>query len=928
MKLFTSKLLIAVLITVSTGLISSPQTLAQTNPIPGGTTNAGGLVGQTVYQGSLSSNISVQNNIISMVETQKVFFSLNKSKVPQGWETEWEISANEGITVCKEVERGQFVDILECEALKAGSMVIINAYNEHAPKEVSNSFIFAANTAKEGDFFSCVNAPENHTPSTCIDIFKNGQWDRNGRFSCLNGFVKEGKTCRKKTNGDLDFEDICSTYGYYGIDNMYHVELRDKSTNQASEKCRADDWEVKVSSGTFGTPSQNQEFVKFYRGTGGNVNVRAIRSGEYTADNYLQIEKANSPTTNVSNQNPIIKISANGRTNITLTPGQKTTINMEVSDTDKVLENNSYGTDFQLSKQGVLSCTSNIKSLYNSQDCVANQTGRTEATIKVTVYKGSEIIEIKSNTIIINVVGQTTSNPSPTPAPTQTKVQIPKAGYEDKVRTNYTNEENPFFDTDIRSEKGIAAAELFRRGIIGGFADGSFKMDQLVNRAEAAKFLMLARKVSGQNSSTTNKQFWDAIEGEWYYEYITDAANAGIINGYSDGSFRPANTIIRSEFLKMITLSFEMETGLSYSYADESEYPGAWFWDYAGAGQKYDLFPNLGNRLNPTQEITRGEVALAIYQYLKNREESINNTTNSSNNSSTVDNNQNSVTATTFTTREFTQEDFNYSLLYPEPYFVSYNKQQPTSNLLPEVKHTMRLNKTGQPTYIHFDIGVYEKGSYTTDGTTRIRDISINGTLMEERSGDQPLCNENECVNFKVYTFEKDNLIYVLKHDLKSENQSAYDIILNSINFNTSQKNSQNFLSHKNTKYDYTLKYPDTYEITSDRQQPDFNLSGGVLHSLSIKNKTKKYSAASFGIGVMDGETYSTSHLKYIGKRNINGTEMEEYLEDNGECEYANCLLSRKYFIFSKNGNHYMISHDLAPEYTQDYNVMIDTLFF
>jgi hypothetical protein len=193
----------------------------------------------------------------------------------------------------------------------------------------------------------------------------------------------------------------------------------------------------------------------------------------------------------------------------------------------------------------------------------------------------------------------------------------PIAGYEDEVITNPVAESNPFSDVSINNLAGKAAVELNRRGVIGGFVDGEFKGDRPVNRAEAAKFLLLARGIDVGDLTNSNK-FADVKEGEWYVKFVMKAAEKMIIDGYSDGTFKPANTVNTAEFLKMMTKTFSFPTNLSYTYADVET--SDWFAQFAGAVQKYDLFPNRGDRfLEPARDLTRDEVAVAIYQYLLNR---------------------------------------------------------------------------------------------------------------------------------------------------------------------------------------------------------------------------------------------------------------------------------------------------------------------
>lgn len=49
--------------------------------------------------------------------------------------------------------------------------------------------------------------------------------------------------------------------------------------------------------------------------------------------------------------------------------------------------------------------------------------------------------------------------------------------------------------------------------------------------------------------------FSDLDAGHWAYEYITTLTDSGVINGYTDGTFRPSGTITRGEFVKLVMSS-------------------------------------------------------------------------------------------------------------------------------------------------------------------------------------------------------------------------------------------------------------------------------------------------------------------------------------------------------------------------------------
>jgi len=195
---------------------------------------------------------------------------------------------------------------------------------------------------------------------------------------------------------------------------------------------------------------------------------------------------------------------------------------------------------------------------------------------------------------------------------------VPPAGFEEEVLVNPDSYSNPFPDTDINGREGKAASELYRRGVLGGFPDGEFKGDKPVNRAEAAKFLLLA--CGKDTQADYSGKFRDIMKGQWYVPFVEAAARQGILSGYPDGTFGPANTVNRAEFAKMITLACDLPESLDHSlFTDVKE--DDWFASFTGAIQKFSLYPDsvVDNLFKPANLMTRSEVAIAIYQYLTNR---------------------------------------------------------------------------------------------------------------------------------------------------------------------------------------------------------------------------------------------------------------------------------------------------------------------
>ena len=51
------------------------------------------------------------------------------------------------------------------------------------------------------------------------------------------------------------------------------------------------------------------------------------------------------------------------------------------------------------------------------------------------------------------------------------------------------------------------------------------------------------------------KKFSDVTTSTWCYKYVTELSDAGVIAGYTDGSFKPNNTVTYGAALKLIMLA-------------------------------------------------------------------------------------------------------------------------------------------------------------------------------------------------------------------------------------------------------------------------------------------------------------------------------------------------------------------------------------
>ncbi|MBU0577260.1 S-layer homology domain-containing protein [Patescibacteria group bacterium] len=158
-----------------------------------------------------------------------------------------------------------------------------------------------------------------------------------------------------------------------------------------------------------------------------------------------------------------------------------------------------------------------------------------------------------------------------------------------------------------------AVRYLYENGVISGYGDGTFKPENTVNRVEALKMLMLAFNVGvGPNGEL---KFSDTDNSAWYATTLATAVAKEIVRGYDDGTFKPANTVNKAEYLKMIfeTNNIELTDSIAANpYADVPK--DAWYAPYAYLTNKKNLLDVTNNILDPANGMTRGDVAETIYR--------------------------------------------------------------------------------------------------------------------------------------------------------------------------------------------------------------------------------------------------------------------------------------------------------------------------
>jgi len=154
-----------------------------------------------------------------------------------------------------------------------------------------------------------------------------------------------------------------------------------------------------------------------------------------------------------------------------------------------------------------------------------------------------------------------------------------------------------------------AVEYIQQQGIVSGYPDGTFKPDNLINRAEFTKIVMGSVATQENIRSCmegivlTTIGFPDVPSNEWFAPYICIAKEGGIIGGYPDGTFKPQKTINFVEAAKIIASAFSLPV---------TNDPTVWYKGFVVALAKRNAIPL--SVFSYDHLLTRGEMAEIIWR--------------------------------------------------------------------------------------------------------------------------------------------------------------------------------------------------------------------------------------------------------------------------------------------------------------------------
>ncbi|OAO89133.1 hypothetical protein AXX17_ATUG04200 [Arabidopsis thaliana] len=177
-----------------------------------------------------------------------------------------------------------------------------------------------------------------------------------------------------------------------------------------------------------------------------------------------------------------------------------------------------------------------------------------------------------------------------------------------------------FSDLDSSNLFKDSILALANRMVINGYPDGSFKATSVVTRAEFAA--MLNRALGILPKLQASRSFKDVKSEAWYVSQVNAAVDAHLINGYTDGTFRPNQEITHQEMIAMLVNALKYsEAGTNINKSSSIAYPNKlpeWAKSYYATAMDHGILRvDSPFQFQTDKNTERQESALLLYQLMK-----------------------------------------------------------------------------------------------------------------------------------------------------------------------------------------------------------------------------------------------------------------------------------------------------------------------
>lgn len=181
---------------------------------------------------------------------------------------------------------------------------------------------------------------------------------------------------------------------------------------------------------------------------------------------------------------------------------------------------------------------------------------------------------------------------------------------------------------EIYAEAQYAIEVLTAKHIVNGTSDTLFSPGKQVTRAEFTSMLVRALFLDQLTAGDKdNVAFSDIASDAWYYQNVEISSRLGIINGFTDGTFRPNEAVTREQMvviamsalnkLKLVPSGTAGSGAGGNAFVDD-EAISIWAKESIGKARELGLVSGTGhNQFMPKQSLNRADAAVFLWKLLQ-----------------------------------------------------------------------------------------------------------------------------------------------------------------------------------------------------------------------------------------------------------------------------------------------------------------------
>lgn len=150
---------------------------------------------------------------------------------------------------------------------------------------------------------------------------------------------------------------------------------------------------------------------------------------------------------------------------------------------------------------------------------------------------------------------------------------------------------------------------LVNKGVISGFSDGTFRPHETITRKQL--IMMIVREL-GVKKPISNVKFNDVNPSSVGFKEVAIGLEMGLIDGYKDGTFRPNDNVTRAQMAKILVNAYQLQDKAGTKFDDVID--GNWASPYI-----YQLVAHVNYKdvnFRPNDYATRQEFSKFLYDII------------------------------------------------------------------------------------------------------------------------------------------------------------------------------------------------------------------------------------------------------------------------------------------------------------------------